>query len=151
MILLIHFIFGMGELYPTKGGTKIIVNIDDILYYGRYYRDENVADSDWWFCRLDDQIYDTYDLYNKFGYETKQQIIDSKNYICLFKTDIIEKKKEFLAKRGISKYSHLSDSMFDMQFNKFIDEYSLHTQWFEFEYSILKRDAMEWCCINHIL
>lgn len=125
------------------------LSIKDIMNYGCWYRHESTVD--WWFCLTDGRIYETEDLFNEFGYKTKQEIEESELYILLFKTDMIAAEKHFLNERGIRNFDGLPDSEFAIEFRKVLDmDFILCLQWGDFEDSVLKRDAVKWCRENHI-
>lgn len=129
----------------------MMLKIDEIIFYGRYYRDDEEKETNWWYCKVDGHIYHMSDLTSQFGYVSIDEVENNGNYIQLFRTDIIELKKRFInAIAKNRKLCNLPDSEFDIEFNKFIDQSSMHKEWFDYECAVLKQDAIEWCKQNNI-
>ncbi|MBE6692197.1 MAG: hypothetical protein E7586_02540 [Ruminococcaceae bacterium] len=125
-----------------------------LLPYFRYYRDEETSDNfSWWFCVLDENIYETNDIYKEFGYTSICDICDSGKFIELYKVDIIETKKVFLKqyhpKSQILNIEH--DGEFDIAFNSFIETSSSLDTWQEYEKAVLESALLKWSSDNNII
>lgn len=129
-----------------------MLSYNEFLPYFSYYRYLNTPEFSWWFCILDENIYETEELYEKFGYTSICDICDSGNFIQLYKVDIVEIKKELLRKycpkNEILKIE--DDREFDVAFNIFIETSSLLDDWFDYEQKNLKSTFAKWCADNHI-
>lgn len=131
----------------------MIVSIEDISIYGRFYSDlENHVK--WWFCLLDYTIYDTESVISNFNYKNEESILLSGVFISLFKTDIIKLEQEFLTTLSISKetvpFSYDDITSFDRNFKIYIEENFLVRDWYYFEKEHLYNDAIKWCKRNGI-
>lgn len=125
-----------------------------LLSYFRYYRDEETSDDfSWWFCILDENIYETNDVYKEFRYTSKCDIYDSGKFIELYKVDVIEIKKVFLKqyhpKSQILNIEH--DGEFDIAFNSFIETSSSLDTWQEYEKAVLESALLKWSSDNNII
>ena len=127
------------------------MKLDDIIMYGRYYRDEE-STCNWWYCRIDDHMYETADLISSFGFESENQIEEDDRYVKMYKTDIIELEKNFLKEIGSLKVLEgTTDFNQDIAFNKFIDQENLYRLWFDYETIVLRENAIKWGEDNHII
>lgn len=132
----------------------MIVNIEDISAYGRFYSDikDHVK---WWFCLTDYKIYDTESVISKFNYGNEESIVSAGVFIPLFKTDVIKLEREFLASMSINRSNmpfccdDISD--FDRNFKIYIEENFLVREWYYFEQERLCKEAINWCKTNGIV
>ena len=130
------------------------MTIEELMYYGRYYTFENEGYHLWWFDPQDSKVYKYEELLKEFGYRSQEEILYIKRFIPLFETDIVALEHEFLAIRGakIKQLEHavISDSDFDVEFKKFVEERDLTNAWHDFEYERLYHDAVVWGKENQI-
>lgn len=76
----------------------MLLDLDSIIYYGRYYSCyENKYENYWWLDLIDYDIYSVDQLISDMGFESYDEICDSVYYIPLFKTDIVAAEKKFMA------------------------------------------------------
>ena len=135
---------------------NIMHNTNKYLSFFRYYRDENISnDFAWWFCLIDNKVYETTEIYKLFGHSSKEDINSTNLFIEFPKIDIIELKKKYLLhiglKKQLEKCETLSDEEFDIKFNQYIDNKNLIKDWYDFEYSKLSKIYSQWCNTNKIL
>lgn len=125
------------------------------LSYFKYYRDEEIpSDFAWWYCLIDNKVYETTELYNMFGYSSKDEIYATKNFIEFYRVDIIELKKKYLSKKNPNRYKaliSLPDKNFDIKFNEYIDSNNLIQNWYEFEQDALRVVFLKWSFLNGIV
>lgn len=124
----------------------MILNICDVVYYGRFYCDEVYEyETRWWLDRKDFKVYSTEELLSRFGFEDYHAIEVCYDLIPVFKTDIIALEKEFIKKYtgggNIDEY----DCLYDRKFKEYIDRKLLIQEWYEFERRKLIEDAILWC------
>ena len=132
-----------------------MLNIDDIIYYGRYYSCENEKkETMWWYNCVTNKVYSTQELVDNFSFNNQDNIMQSNNYIPLFKTDVIELEKVFLNQfypRLVKiVYNNSLNCDYDISFKRVIERNNLQREWFEYEKSQLRKDAIEWCCKNNL-
>ncbi|MBR4013433.1 MAG: hypothetical protein IKJ00_03970 [Clostridia bacterium] len=134
-----------------------MVKISDIWYYGKSYSEKVI----WWFCKIDEKIYQTEEILYKFNFTDEYSIIQSNCYIPLFKTDIVSLEKEYMQtlpyniqKSFDKNFKTNSFDSYDLAFKEFLDTYSYDFNysynWYEFEEKRLKNDAIIWCKQNSI-
>ncbi|MCM1486709.1 MAG: UPF0158 family protein [Faecalibacterium sp.] len=130
------------------------MKITDLMYYGRYYRDDDESQPAWWYAPDEDLVYQYDDLLKNFGYSSIDDIISSAIFIPLFRTDIISLEHEFIREMNNKKittyFENISGSDFGREFNIFIEEHFLSNSWHNFERKRLYNDALKWCRENHI-
>ena len=133
----------------------MVLQIETILYYGRYYPFiENEYGFYWWFSNIDFTIYSVDELLGRMGFYTYQDICDSDVFFPLFKTDIVQTEKNFLSERSLLKEFGMYIGGFpdeDAAFKSFIEKLGLQNQWFEYERYILRNDAVAWCKKHNIV
>ena len=129
------------------------------LSYFRYYKDEKTnIDFSWWYCITDCAVYNTSQLYELFGYSSKSEIIDSDKFIEFDKVDIIELKRKYcfqiICNKNHRKYKFfelLSDNIFDVEFNKFIDANNLIRDWYQYEKNALEIAFLNWTKLHNVI
>lgn len=130
------------------------MKLSELMYYGRYYRDENEADHIWWFDLQSKQVFQYDTLVKKFGYNSQEDILNSSAFIPLFETDILALEHDFIlktqTKKVINFFDKISDSYFDREFKIFIERNFISESWNDFEKKHLYNDALKWCSDNHI-
>lgn len=130
------------------------MKLTDLMYYGRYYRDEREPNHTWWFDPNNKQIFLYDDLLKTFGYNSLEDIINFSEFIPLFETDIIKLEHQFISETQTKKvmifFKDIADSDFDREFKIFIEKESLIGTWHDFEKKNLYKDALKWCDENHI-
>jgi hypothetical protein len=133
----------------------VFITIEDIIYYGRHYKDEYEG-SYWWFDLHDYKIYSIDQLRSLFPDETftTEDNLLVKDIIPFFKTEIIEVEKNYIQQKNDKKlseaFSRVSDDEFDQVFKRYIDEHLLLNDWWSFERNTLISDSIEWCKSNRI-
>lgn len=135
-----------------------MINISKIMFYGRYFDDEdNKYEISWWLCVDDYEIYHIETLFSEYSYESISEIEETSNFVPLFKTDILQLEKEFINKlnnktllNSFSKILLANSDSYDVAFRVFIEREFLVDYWSEFEKSQLQKDAIAWCKQNHI-
>ena len=126
------------------------------MYYGEYYRWMGSPDLViFWYDPSDGQVYHYEDLMSEFGYQSQDEILWSGAFVPLFKTDIVELERQFIAgykSKKLSKhFDSLSDDECHSEFSRLIHyEYISPWTWGKFEREHLYHDALEWCRENHI-
>ena len=129
----------------------MIVVIDEIAYYGRYYGQDIDHDPyNWWFCLFDYKCYNLDEL-QEFGFDYDDLNYDN-GYIPLFRTDVSLLAKQFLSYQVKSDYQPIISKYDDffIAFNVYLDHYSKGCEWHLFEKGSLKRDAIKWCKDYHL-
>ncbi len=129
------------------------VNIDSIIYYGRFFASITDAKKQyWWFCLSDYTVYNECQLFSEYGYKSYDELNESKRFIPLFKTDIEKLEEHFLkslTKTDIKAYNQIKQKSEiqdpDVIFKCFIDYQQLWKQWYNFERRALTQDAIRWC------
>ena len=129
---------------------------NEFLQYFRYFRDEDVStDFAWWYCLADGRVYETLDVFNNFGYSTKEEIHASNSFVEFDRVDVIELKRIFLLQEiGLREYKaweFIPDNEFDRKFNIYIDINHLMREWYEFEKLSLHSAFIRWQSTNGIL
>lgn len=135
-----------------------MVEVEDIMYYGRFYTDqENRFDVSWWLCTDDYEVYHTDALLSVYSYEDISEIAETLRFIPFFKTDIIAIEKDFMKKLNNRSCDRMLENIlsnesvtYDVAFRMFIERSSLTDSWRVFESAQLKNDAVKWCRENHI-
>lgn len=134
-----------------------MININEIMFYGRYFNDEeHQYDTLWWLCLEDYEIYHTETLIADYSYRSTSEIEETSRFVTFFKTDIIQLEKEFMRKLNnktlLNSFNKLllADNSYDVAFKIFIEREFLVDYWSEFERSQLREDAIAWCKQNHI-
>lgn len=135
----------------------MIVDINEILDYGRYYEEsEYTYPIRWWFCFIDYEIYETEDLFEKYSFATIEDIKNNDSYIELFKTNITMLKKEFILKyeytdKALIKIMKQRNCNYDVAFRIYIEvDRTLTELWREYRHNMLYSDAIKWCKENGI-
>ncbi len=130
------------------------MTIDELMYYGRYYRSESEGYHIWWFDLDRAVVYQYDDLIEKFGYCSQDEILSSGYFIPLFETDIEELEREFISKTQnhaiIKQFEGILNSDFDTEFKIYVEKNHLLKSWYTFERKRLYEDAIVWCKTNHI-
>ena len=135
-----------------------MIIINEIMFYGRYYSDENFPyDISWWLCLKDSKAYHTETLMTDYSYKSISEIKKSLTYIPFFKTDIIQLEKEFMKRLNNKKFNIDLDKIlvdnicsYDVAFKIFIEKEFMVDLWSEYEKSRLIKDAIMWCRENHL-
>lgn len=133
----------------------MILEINSIIYYGRYYSTERQEyENLWWLCLIDYQIYGTQTLIEKYSYLNESEIKDLGIYIAMFKTDIIAIEKQFMKnydEKAIFKIQNTClNKDYDIAFKIYIEQCFLEQVWYIYERRVLCNDAIKWCKQNHI-
>ena len=113
---------------------------------------------DKWFCRNDFKIYYSDALFAEYGFETRDEIIDSGLFVLLPKVDIVKMEKEFLVSlnsRPINKFlkenEGLSGRRFDAEFKYFFDyDDTGREMWCDYFKEKIGKIVEEWCIENNI-
>ena len=134
----------------------MVLDVDKIIYYGRYYSFEDETNENlWWFNRDDLEVYSTQKLIDEYSFNNIDEIVLSDRYIRLFKTDIITVEKSFMCqyypRYAIMVLENSRKNDYDISFKTFIDENNLTREWFEYEKAKLLEDAIDWCNENAII
>lgn len=132
----------------------MLLDIDSIIYYGRYYSClEYKYENYWWFGLIDYKVYNVDELIDTMKFKTYADICDSVYYIPLFKTDIISAEKAFMINYNSKKLAQIENecSDYDVAFNIFVETEHIDGRWKEYEKSVLYRDAVLWCKENNIV
>ncbi|MBR2315454.1 MAG: hypothetical protein IKA56_02305 [Clostridia bacterium] len=135
----------------------MIVDINKILDYGRYYEEsEYIYPIRWWFCLIDYEVYETEELFDKYSFATIEEIKNNDNYIELFKTNITMLKKEFILKYEYTDKTLINimkqrNCNYDVAFRIYIEvDRTLTELWREYRHNRLYGDAIKWCKENCI-
>ena len=125
------------------------MTVTELMYYGRYYRNENEPNYIWWFDLQSKQLCQYEDLLEKFGYHSQEDLMNTGKFVPLFKTDILALEYRFIletkSKKVINFFDKLSDSDFDREFKIFIEKNFMVEAWHHFEKRHLYEDALQWC------
>ena len=133
-----------------------MVNINEIKYYGQWYRETPFTYHWWWYSTFDERIYNVDELIKLFSFNNYEDIENSFGYIPLWKTDLIEAAKHFviqsndkIAQRFLSKNC---DDNFFCEFDDYVSSNQNYFTrwWYEYEETKLINDAIMWCKENHI-
>ena len=131
-----------------------MIDINKIIFYGRYYDDEkNLYDISWWLCLDDYKVYHTETLMTDYSYKSIFEIEQTSKFIPFFKTDIIKLEKEFMKDFNNKVFNKIlldNNNSYDIAFRIFIERGFLIDSWSDFEKSHLQKDAISWCKKNHI-
>ena len=132
-----------------------IINISDIIYYGRHYTDCPILEDYLrWYAIDDGVIYTTREIIEKFQYSNLSEIQHSNRFILLFQVDIIELEKIYIDQLSIEAvkiYFHkVKHEKYDLNFKIFLEKLRLERDWFQFERNALIKVAIEWCKENHL-
>lgn len=131
----------------------MILDVNDIIYYGRYYSCiKNEYDNYWWFDLINYTIVSVDELITDMDFKDYDEICKSEYYIPLFKTDIILLEKQFMLNYHSSKFEKIAKTSldYDVAFKTFIEYEHVAVYWHEYERSALYSDAVLWCKKNHI-
>lgn len=129
-------------------------NFDKYWPYFRYYGEKTNRDEfSWWYCLTDGEVYGTFELYEKFGYFSRNQILESGIFVEFYKIDVVKLQEEYLrlklGKKG--NWSLITEEDFSIEFNKYIDTNHLISSWYEFQKSVLLSVLKEWSSANGIV
>ena len=106
-----------------------IINISDIIYYGRHYTDCPILEDYLRWYAIDDGVI----------YTTREIIELEKIYI------------DQLSIEAVKKYFHkVKHEKYDLNFKIFLEKLRLERDWFQFERNALIKVAIEWCKENHL-
>jgi len=127
-----------------------MIDLNEILYYGRFYPDAPGGEKPaWWLCVSDHAVLDTETVRKNFSYADTEKIEASGQFLPLFRTDIPRLEKEFMQNRDEKAILRLCENNpqwdYDIAFKVYIEERQLTREWFEFERAHLRRDAEDWC------
>ncbi len=131
----------------------MLLDIDSIIYYGRYYSCmDHKYETYWWFDLVDYDIYSVDELIDSMGFNSYNEICDSIYYVPLFKTDIISAEKNFMINYNSKKLAQIEKESldYDAAFKTYIEREHIDGRWREYERSILYNDAILWCKKNNI-
>ena len=131
----------------------MLLDLDSIIYYGRYYSCyENKYENYWWLDLIDYDIYSVDQLISDMGFESYDEICDSVYYIPLFKTDIVAAEKEFMTDYDSKKLARIEKECpsYDAAFKTYIEREHIEWSWFDYERAVLYNDAVLWCKENNI-
>ena len=131
-------------------------DFDQYLQYFRYFRDETIPeDFAWWFCRSDREVYQTQEIYERFGYAEQTEIISSGDFVELDRVDVIALYREYLhpyvGKQEIKTMRALPDDAFSVSFRVYIERNHLDRSWFDFEQKALQAVFETWRTENHVV
>lgn len=129
---------------------------DQFLQYFEYFRDEPTPDDfAWWFSRPDGEVYQTQELYERFGYAEKAEIASSGDFVAFDRVDVIDLYREFLrpyaGKQEIKTMLSLPDEAFSVAFRVYVERNHLDRSWFDFEQKVLQAAFDKWRAENHIV
>lgn len=135
-----------------------MLNINEVVYYGRYFSDEkNNYEIIWWLCLDDYKVYNSDLLLTDYSYKNIFEIKESLKFIPFFKTDIIKLEKDFICslnnKTVLKEFNKLllsNNNEYDLAFKKFVERTFLFDSWKTFEKKQLINDAIAWCINNNI-
>ena len=127
----------------------MVVNIQEILYYGRCFNGHTSNDVLWWLCRMDYSIISTDVLYSTFGFSTTEEIKECGLFIPMFQTDIISLEKQFMKDYDVAVLENIMDKRhvpYEVAFNIFVEvPIERNLRWRSFERQKLAEDAVKWC------
>lgn len=112
-----------------------------------YKSDTYPEDYSRWYCYVDNNIYNTNELYQSYGYESIYEIYSSGLYIEFPKVDVTEIEKEYLRIRlgkDYKKWDAISDNEFDIEFRRYIERNFLIGDWKDYEKTVLQPILLEW-------
>ena len=128
-----------------------MVDINELKYYGQWYRGNDEDYNWWWFSIYDEKVYNVDELMEKFSFETYEDILVAEGYIPLWKTDLIKVTRDFLIltkdKKSEKFLQENSDEKVFGAFDTYVmsnDNY-LTSWWYEYEDAALVNDAIKWC------
>ena len=133
-----------------------MIKINEIMFYGRYYDNEERPYSNiWWYSKTDERIFSIDEIIQLFNYRTEDEIIECNIFIPLFKVNIFNLEKAFISdlnNKEITKlFKNIDGKLFDIKFLEYIDRDSFVKRlWFEYEEKNLYTEAVKWCRDNHI-
>ncbi len=134
-----------------------MIEIDKIKHFGWWYRCcENKYENNWWYSVFDEQIYNVEELFEKFSFESYDDIVNTNGYIPLWKTDEYEVTKSFLkslkSKEADRYLEEKNGSDRFIEFEYYIESHRdyITTWWHEYSDNNITQDAIKWCRENGI-
>lgn len=128
-----------------------MIDIREIMYYGRCYNFDCQPVPYWWLCRIDERVVSLDELHSVYGFTSVEEIETSERYIPLFQTDIVALEREFIAEMGydnliVQEIMTQRNVSYDVAFNIFVESpETLFFRWREFERKKLVADSISWC------
>ena len=130
------------------------MKLDELMYYGRYYRNEKTDSVCWFYDTYSDSVIHRTDLYNDTIISSDSECDFSVRYVQLFSVDIIDLEQKYIAalknKKISTEFSKIKDEDFDRQFKIFIESENLERDWHEHEKQILQSETIRWGRENKI-
>ena len=142
------------------------VEIRNIIMFGKWYsEEENEYEENYWFEKSSSAIFYSGKLIEEFGYKDCGEIKSSGHFIPLFKTDIIELEKEFIANYPDKSVEETINNIiknnnngyapgYGVAFSILLQDYpefdEFSREYHSFEKNRLTKDAEEWCERNNI-
>lgn len=145
---------------------KLKADLREAAYYGEWCSEE---DSEYevhaWFEKSSFKFFYTSKLINKFGYKNCEEIENSGHFIPVFKVDIIELQKEFIANYPdkeieetmneiIANDNYEFESGYEVAFRILTQDYpefdEFGDKYFDYEQRVLLESAQKWCIKNNI-
>lgn len=131
--------------------VNALLDVREIMYYGRCYNFGCQPAPYWWLCRIDERVVSLDELCSAYGFHSVEEIEASGAYIPLFQTDIVALEREFLAEMGYDDKSIRTimaqrNVSYDVAFNIFVETPETRfSRWNAFEREKLMADAIAWC------
>ncbi len=141
------------------------IDLSDAAFCGEWCSEEAEYEIIYWFEKSSFQFFYTGKLINEFGYKDCEEIESSGHFIPVFKTDVIELQKNFIADYHnkeieetinsiIENNNYGYDSGYEVAFRILTQDFpeydDFSKEYYSFEKKQLEEDAEKWCKENAI-
>ena len=134
-------------------GEIKLLDINEIKFYGIWdSEEEREYEFWWWYSTIDQEVYSVEQLLENFSFDNYNSILNSYDYIPLWKTDERRLIHDFIVNELKDKtfYSFLSDPQKSFYHYCSSNDNYITRWWDEYEDVALLNDAIKWCKMHGI-
>lgn len=144
--------------YYTPYDTELKFDLNNSYFFALYYKDSKLSYSDYWLDKKDFHVVPSSHIQSVYGYQNDSDTLKFGQFIKLFKKDVIELEKEYVAiyhgqemEKSIEMFlAENKDCSYEDAFFNFISNNTLKKSWEEYKNSQLIQEAKQWCIENNI-
>ncbi len=144
--------------YYVPYDAELKFDLNNSYCFALYYKDSKLSYSDYWLDKKDFHIVPSSYIQSVYGHINNFDIIDSGQFVKLFRKEVIEMEKEYVAIYLLQDAQKLiemfleenKDCSYEDAFFNFISKNTLKKDWEEYKQSQLIQEAKQWCVKNNI-
>lgn len=144
--------------YYVPYDEELKVDLNYLCRFVLYYKDDKFGYTEHWLDKKNFHIIGSSRVRANYGYQNNSEILKSGQFVQLFKREVIEMEKEYVAichgwemEKAIEMFlKENKECSFEDAFCEFVSNTELRKSWNEYMQSQLIKEAKQWCIENNI-